>query len=147
MRSSHHISSQFWVGSAALLLVVVFALNGCNATSSAPIPHLAHSYVGSVRNITSGVESPMIFSMNQQNAHVSGDMIFGFPLAGSGPFNGSISGGGALTITVSSADQGLSGNTVLVFRGTASPDGASMRGSYEINNGQSGDWTAYRNQG
>jgi hypothetical protein len=98
-----------------------------------PYPTLSQSYGGRARNTTDKLDAIVsLTAISQNQGNLSGDMTVGLPLAGSGPFKGTISHAGAINFTVTSND---GSQATIIFTGTLNKD-STMQGTYSINNGQ-----------
>jgi hypothetical protein len=100
-----------------------------------PYPMLSQAYSGRARNTTANLNAVVsLTAISQNKSNISGEMTVGLPLAGSGPFQGTITSAGVVNFTVNSND-GSQGT--IKFTGTLGKNG-TMQGTYSVSNGQGG---------
>ena len=111
------------------------------STSTTVYPTLQQAYQGTLVNTTDNSNTSAtatLSSIVQVNGDISGNMTIQLPLAGSGPFTGTVSSNGAIQFTVIPTDN--SGYAAIVFMGTIHQDG-SMSGTYTLpGTNQGGTW-------
>ena len=102
------------------------------------------NYNGTIHNVPANLSAPMTLTINQNQAQISGQFTVNQPLAGSGPFTGTVDTNATLQFTVA----GSGSLAPLHFQGTVHAD-HSLSGSYcsvnpqgqcDSNYGGSGTW-------
>jgi serine/threonine protein kinase len=107
-------------------------------TSTTSYPHLASTYKGSIRNTTIGNTATLTLTSIVQNQQaISGNVVIGPGLSGSGPFTGTVMMDGSITFTDIPSDG--SSATTITFMGSLQANG-SLSGMYTTNDYQQGTW-------
>ena len=113
--------------------------NQTGSSISASVPTLASSYRGTVTNRTVVVTTTLILTnIIQNNQDISGRVIIGPGLVGSGPFTGRINQDRTLICTDTPDD----GSATIIFKGIVGTSG-TLSGTYIVQNAnQGGSWNA-----
>lgn len=122
-----------------LLLSVALSQSACGTSAPANVPRIAGTYLGTVRNTTGGETSPFLLTLTQDGSHLTGSVLFSYPLAGSGPLTGSFDAANHLRFEITSDDGSY---ITLEFEGSVQENPVNLSGTYVINNGQTGTWKA-----
>lgn len=135
------IASCIGVGLLLLLIIgtVVFVAQAAG-NSSPTYPALVSSYAGTVHNNTVNISSSLSLTSITEDSQgdISGSAFVGRPLAGSGPFTGTISIDRSIQFTVTPNDN--AGVSTIDFVGIVHADG-SMSGTYTVaGTGETGTW-------
>jgi cytoskeletal protein CcmA (bactofilin family) len=98
----------------------------------------ASAYQGTAHNITVNQSSSLVFtSIVEDQQKISGEVYWGYPLFGDGPFTGTLGGNGSVTLTSIPVDRSSS---QIIFSGSLHPD-SSLSGTYTVpSSGQMGTW-------
>lgn len=96
--------------------------NPTNTTTAPPssYPSLASTYQGSVHNSCCGDATLTLTSIVQNQQEISGNVVIGPGLSGSGPFTGTIMSDGSVSFTDTPTD----GASTIFFIGTLNADGS-----------------------
>lgn len=127
-----------------LLLSVALTQSACGTSAPANAPNIAGTYLGTVRNTTGGETSPFVLALVQDGTHLTGSVLFSYPLAGSGPLTGSFDAANHLRFEITSDDDSY---ITLEFEGSVRENPVNLSGTYVINNGQTGTWKAPADSG
>jgi hypothetical protein len=122
------LRSLFACCAALLTIVLIVASVGGQGT----IPRLASTYIGTIRNTTHNVQTTLaLTSIVENQGNISGQVIIGPGLGGSGSFTGTMNKDGSVSFEVNS----------IFFKGSLRPDG-SFGGTYSAPsaNNQGGTW-------
>jgi hypothetical protein len=119
----------------ANLLPLAIGIFRPTAPTSQSIPQLASSYQGTGHNITYNVTGSLTLSSitEDQQGNISGQVIWGSPLSGSGPFTGTVSSDHSINFT--SNGEGFT----ITYTGTVSAQN-TISGNYSTDTGQTGTW-------
>ena len=126
----------------ALVLIIsgiVFAVFRANSPT---YPMLASAYAGSVHNNTVNMTGTFTLTNVVEDAqgNISGNVLIGAPLAGSGPFKGSVGTDKSIQFTITPSDN--SGVSSIHCTGNVQADG-SLIGIYTVSNtAETGTWQA-----
>ena len=115
------------------------------AAAAGTPPQLAKSYAGSARNVTALESASITLSgITQSGGTIAGNLAFHSPLAGAGPFKGTITAS-TVSFTVTPTASSCPSCSTIVFTGTVSPV-VSLAGTWvaKLKSGpsQSGTWQA-----
>ena len=124
---------------ALVLVIGVVVFAGIRANTSA-YPVLAGSYAGNVHNNTVNITSAFTLTDVVQDAqgNISGNAHVSSPLAGSGPFKGSVGTDKSIQFTITPNDN--SGVSSINCIGTVQTDG-TLSGTYTVSGtGETGTW-------
>ena len=116
---------------------VIFAVNHANTSA---YPQLSASYTGNVHNNTVNVTSTFTFTgvVEDAQGNISGNAHVSSPLAGSGPFKGSVGTDKSIQFTITPNDN--SGVSSINCIGTVQSDG-TLSGTYTVSGtGETGTW-------
>jgi hypothetical protein len=106
-------------------------------TSTTSYPHLATTYKGSIHNTTVSTTATLTLTSIVQNEQViSGSVVIGPGLIGSGPFTGTVAVDGSVTFT---DIPDVSPTSTITFIGSLQADG-SLSGIYTTSDYQQGTW-------
>lgn len=103
---------------------------------------LTAAYAGNVHNNTVNITSTFTLTsaVEDQNGNISGNALVGSPLAGSGPFKGSVGTDKSIQFTITPNDN--AGVSTIQCTGTVQADG-SLSGNYTIpDTSETGTWQA-----
>ncbi len=112
------------------------------STSTPTYPMLAAAYAGNVHNNTVNITSTFTLTNVVEDAqgNISGNAGIAAPLAGSGPFKGTVSTNKSIQFTITPNDN--SGVSTIRCIGTVGDNG-SLSGNYTVTNtGETGTWQA-----
>lgn len=120
---------------AGLLTAILIV---ASAGGQGAIPRLASTYKGAIHNTSFNVRTSLEFSSLVENkGNISGKVVIGPALTGSGPFSGTISPDG----NVNFIDTPIDGLGPISFTGSLRTDG-SFDGTYRTSLNQEGTWRA-----
>jgi hypothetical protein len=112
--------SSGWVAVAALSALLLPIGTAQVAAAAAPTPGLAKSYTGSANNLTASESGAITLSqVTQTGGAISGTFNFQSPLAGTGPFKGTVSAK-SIKFTVTPTARSCPSCTSIAFSGTVS---------------------------
>jgi hypothetical protein len=141
-------ASSAWVGKVILWApeisgLAVVSLADSSSAAAQPTPLRAKSYVGSAKNAAAAeAGANAITKITQSGTKIAGTLAFGSPLAGTGPFTGTISAK-SISLTVTPTSASCPSCTSIVFKAVVSPI-VSMVGTWtaHLKSGptQSGTW-------
>jgi hypothetical protein len=133
---------RFWASLTGLTLTLLPAIGSAAAAAVTP-PGLAHSYTGSAHNVTASASGVLkLTNITQNGVAISGNIAFESPLAGVGPFTGTVSST-AINFTAHPTAATCSACASIVFTGTVTAI-VSLRGTWKAHlksgGSQSGTW-------
>ncbi len=124
--------------------IVTLSLSTGSSAFASAAPGLAKSYTGSAHNMTAAESAPITLSGVTENGDaISGTFAFHSPLAGTGPFTGTISSS-AVRFEVKPTAASCSSCSDVIFTGNVSPL-VSMSGTWvahlKSGSSQNGTWS------